>query len=120
RSAAMPQTKYIGQPHAGLTNAELVAGRGTYVDDVQLPGMLYCAVLRSPHAHARIRSIDPGEAESLPGVVVVVTGEEIRDVMNPITEAYDTAAMGAKQVKWYSLCPDKARLVGEAVTAVVA
>jgi aerobic carbon-monoxide dehydrogenase large subunit len=116
----MPQTKYIGQPHAGLTNAELVAGRGTFVDDIQLPGMLYCAVVRSPHAHARIRSIDSTDAESIAGVVAVITGAEISEVMNPITEAYDTAAMGAKQVKWYSLCPEKARFVGEAVAAVVA
>jgi carbon-monoxide dehydrogenase large subunit len=116
----MPQTKYVGQPHTGLTNAELVAGRGTFVDDVQLPGMLYCAVLRSPHAHAEIRSIDASEAEKLPGVVAVITGDEILRVMNPITEAYDTAAMGAKQVKWYSLCPEKARFVGDSVAAVVA
>jgi aerobic carbon-monoxide dehydrogenase large subunit len=116
----MPQAKYIGKPQKGLTNAELVAGRGTFVDDVQLPGMLYCAVLRSSYAHARIRSIDVGEAEKLSGVVAVVTGDEIRQVMNPITEAYDTAAMGANQVHWYSLCPDKARFVGESVAAVVA
>jgi carbon-monoxide dehydrogenase large subunit len=116
----MTQTTYIGQPHTSLTNPELVAGRGTFVDDVQLPGIVYCAVLRSPHAHAAIRSIDGSEAEKLPGVITVVTGEEIREVMEPISEAYDTAAMGAKRVRWYSLCPDKVRFVGEAVAAVVA
>src|SRR5439155_8117420 len=71
-------------------------------------------VLRSSHAHALIRSIDSSEAEKLPGVVAVITGEEIRSVMNPITEAYDTAAMGAKQVEWYSLCPrSEERRVGK-------
>ena len=83
----MTQTRYIGEPHTMLTNPELVAGRGTFVDDVQLPGMAYCAVLRSPHAHAAIRSIDTSEAEAVPGVIAVVTGEEIREVMNPITVA---------------------------------
>jgi carbon-monoxide dehydrogenase large subunit len=112
--------KYIGRPQTSLTNEQLTAGKGTFVDDVQLPGMTHLAILRSPHAHARIRSIDTSRAEAHPGVVYVITGREIVENMNHITEAYDTAAMGAKQVKWYSLCPERARFVGEAVAAVVA
>jgi carbon-monoxide dehydrogenase large subunit len=112
--------KYVGQGLTGLTNPQLVAGQGTFVDDVHLPGMTYMAVLRSPHAHARIRSIETREAQQLAGVVYVITGQEVKAVMNPITEAYDTRAMGAKGVHWYSLCPERVRFVGEAVAAVVA
>ena len=49
---------YIGQEIPSLTNTKLAAGRGTFVDDISLPGMTHAAVLRSPYAHARIRSID--------------------------------------------------------------
>jgi carbon-monoxide dehydrogenase large subunit len=82
--------------------------------------MTYMAVLRSPYAHARIRAIDTTKAEELPGVVCVTTGKDVQANMNPITEAYDTRAMGAKGVAWYSLCPERVRFVGEAVAAVVA
>lgn len=112
--------KYVGQSLTALTNSQLVAGKGTFVDDIQLPGMTYMAVLRSQYAHARIRSIDTASAKRFPGVLYVATGQEIKENMNPITEAYDTRAMGAKGVKWYSLCPERVRFVGEAVAAVVA
>ncbi|MCX7348975.1 MAG: hypothetical protein NTZ54_05440, partial [Alphaproteobacteria bacterium] len=49
-------------------------GKGNYVDDVNLPGMLHSAILRSPWAHARIKSIDTSAAEALPGVIAVLTG----------------------------------------------
>jgi carbon-monoxide dehydrogenase large subunit len=103
-----------------VTNTQLVAGRGQFTDDVQLPGMATMAVLRSPYAHARIRSIDTSAAEALPGVICVITGEEIAEKTNSIPETYDTAAVGAKGVQWYALCIDRARYVGEAVAAVVA
>lgn len=110
----------IGQRIPSLTNKKLVAGRGKYVDDIALPGMTYMAVVRSPYAHARIRSIDTTRAESLPGVLCVITGNEIQKNTNQIPETYDTGAVGAKGVKWYALCTDRARYVGEAVAAVVA
>lgn len=78
------------------------------------------AVLRSPYAHALIRSIDTSRAEALPGVVAVVTGAEIAARTNPIPQGWDTAAVGAHQVEWYALCVERARYVGEAVAAVVA
>src|SRR5919106_4867543 len=111
---------YVGQGVPSLTNTRLAAGRGTFVDDISLPGMAYAAVLRSPYAHARIRSIDTSRAEALAGVVCVLTGREVAENMNPIPETYDTAAVGAKGVEWYALCVDRARYVGEAVAAVVA
>jgi aerobic carbon-monoxide dehydrogenase large subunit len=111
---------YIGQPVPSLTNTKLVAGRGRFVDDIQLPGMTYAAILRSPFAHARIRFVDASAAEALPGVLYVLTGREVAESMNPIPETYDTAAVGAKGVRWYALCVERARYVGEAVAAVVA
>lgn len=111
---------YVGQSIPMMTNEQLVAGKGTFVDDVQLPGMTFMAVLRSPYAHARIRSIDTSKAEALAGVLYVVTGQEIGEQTNPIPETYDTAAVGAKGVEWYALCVERARYVGEAVAAVVA
>ena len=65
---------YVGQGVPSLTNTQLVAGKGTFVDDVSLPGMTHAAILRSPYAHARIRSVDVSRAEALPGVLCVVTG----------------------------------------------
>jgi carbon-monoxide dehydrogenase large subunit len=111
---------YVGQAVPSFTNTRLVAGRGQFVDDVQLPGMTYAAILRSPFAHARIGSIDTAAAEALPGVLCVLTGRDVKEGMNPIPETYDTAAVGAKGVRWYALCVDRARYVGEAVAAVVA
>jgi carbon-monoxide dehydrogenase large subunit len=105
--------KYIGSAVAGLTNTQLAAGKGTYVDDVQLPGMTYMAVLRSPHAHARIRGVDTAAARALPGVVYVITADEVVANMRPIPEAWNTREIGAKGVTWYSLCAERVRFVGE-------
>src|SRR5687767_597725 len=57
-------------------------GQGNYVDDVKLPGMLYMDILRSPYAHARINKIDASEALKLPGVVAVITGEDLKAAGN--------------------------------------
>lgn len=112
---------HVGRRYVGRTNRVLVAGKGRYVDDIRPGGDLsYMAVLRSPHAHAAIRSIDTSRAEALPGVVAVVTGTEIAARTEPIPQGWDTAAVGAQQVRWYALCVDRARYVGEAVAAVVA
>src|SRR5262249_51466368 len=70
------------RPHGGIgesikrkEDARFLRGRGSYVDDVELPGMLHMAILRSPHAHARIVSVDASAASAAPGVVAVVTGD---------------------------------------------
>src|SRR5207237_2058649 len=71
-----------GQPHVGIgesikrkEDARFLRGKGNYLDDISLPGMLHMAILRSPHAHARIRSVDTTAASAVPGVIAVVTGE---------------------------------------------
>jgi aerobic carbon-monoxide dehydrogenase large subunit len=72
----MPQT--IGQPLRRKEDLRLVTGRGRYSDDVNLPGQAYAHVLRSPHAHARIRGIDTAAARAMPGVLAVLTGADVR------------------------------------------
>jgi carbon-monoxide dehydrogenase large subunit len=111
---------YIGQRHPGMRNRRLSQGRGTYVADLQLDGMLHVAILRSPHASARIVSVDAAGALALPGVHAVVTGEEIQRHTQPIPEGWDTSTINARAVVWYALCLDRVRYVGEAVAAVVA
>ena len=112
--------RHVGESRTGLTNRALAAGKGQFVADVVLPDMTYLAVVRSPHAHARILSIDVAAAEALDGVVYVMTGAEAKENMRAIPEAWDTREIGAKGVAWYALTSDRVRYVGEAVAAVVA
>jgi len=90
-----------------------IRGKGTYVDDVKLPGMLHMAVLRSPFAHATIRSIDTSRATALPGVVVVVTGE----LMAQHNLAWMPTLSGDTQAV---LVTDKVRFQGQEVACVIA
>jgi carbon-monoxide dehydrogenase large subunit len=66
----------IGQPVRRKEDVRLLTGRGSYTDDIDLPGQAHMAVLRSPHAHARILSIDTSAAWTAPGVLLVLTGED--------------------------------------------
>ncbi|SEU44646.1 aerobic carbon-monoxide dehydrogenase large subunit [Nonomuraea wenchangensis] len=94
-------------------DARFIRGRGTYTDDVRLPGMLYGAILRSPHAHARIVSVDTGAAEAHPKVRAVITGRTLEGLglaWMP-TLSRDTQAV---------LATDKARFQGQEVAFVVA
>ena len=117
----MTQTlRHVGKPYRGLTNRELAAGQGEFVSDIILPDMAHMAILRSPHAAARIASIDVSAAQAFEGVVYVMTGAEAKAQMRPIPEAWNTKEIGAKGVDWYALAPDRVRYVGEAVAAVVA
>src|SRR6201987_539573 len=61
-------------------DARFIRGQGTYIDDIQLPGMLFGAIVRSPYAHARITSIDKGRALATPGVVAVLTADDLKPV----------------------------------------
>ncbi len=67
----------LGQPVPRKEDARLIQGRGRYLDDIVLPGMVYLAVVRSPYAHARIRSIRTDAARAIPGVLAVITGEDL-------------------------------------------
>jgi carbon-monoxide dehydrogenase large subunit len=110
----------IGSRVPALNSRALVAGRGIYVGDITLPGMLHMALVRSMYAHALIKSIDTSSAEALAGVVCVVTGDEIRRNTKPIPQPYNKAGIGVRAYDWYALAHDKVRYVGEAVAVVVA
>jgi aerobic carbon-monoxide dehydrogenase large subunit len=110
----------VGQAIPGRTNRRLARGRGKYVGDLSPAGVCHVAIVRSPHPHALVLGVDAAAAESVPGVVCVVTGAEIRARTNPLPEGWDTSRVGAKRVDWYALCAARVRYVGEAVAAVVA
>src|SRR6476661_9014883 len=98
---------------ARVEDARFIRGRGQYVDDVKLPGMLHGAILRSPHAHARIVSIDTSEAEAHPKVKAVITGatlESLKLAWIP-SLSHDVIAV---------LATDKVRYQGQEVAFVVA
>jgi len=110
---------YIGRavPRPNLTR--LTEGRGQYVSDVTLPRMAHVAYLRSPHAHARIVSIDATAAKRAPGVVAVVTGAELAKVITPWVGVL-THLKGIKSAPQHAIAVDRACWQGEAVCAVVA
>ena len=101
--------RWIGQNMKRVEDPRLLAGQGRYIDDVALPGMLHAAVLRSPHAHARIRSIDVSRARALPGVVAVMTGADVAKV----TGAMPCFANPPVEQRCVAL--DQVRYVGEPV-----
>jgi carbon-monoxide dehydrogenase large subunit len=103
----------IGHSIKRKEDARFIQGKGTYVDDISLPGMLHMAILRSPLAHARMISIDVERAQALPGVVAVVTGELLgqHNLAWMPTMSGDTQAVFAT---------DKVRFQGQEVAAVVA
>ena len=105
--------RYIGKDVKKVEDLSHVTGRTEYIDNVVLPGMLHCAILRSPFAHARINGVDASKAEKLPGVAAVITPEDALRWSFPSS----TAPEG-----WGASCvaTDKAHYVGEPVAAVAA
>jgi len=100
--------------------AEKVTGRARYSADITLPGMLYAKVLRSPHAHARIKAIDTSKAEALSGVKAVVTSAELPQPTGVLTEVGESAMVNPKFLSNNCLATDKALYKGHAVAAVAA
>ena len=110
--------KLIGARVKRVEDPRLLTGRGTYVDDKQLPGMLHVAFRRSELAHARIVSIDVAEARALPGVHGVFTMETLEGLVKP---AIATSKMrDYRPTAMYPLARGKVRYVGEPIVAVVA
>jgi len=108
-----PEVGGIGHSVRRKEDSRFVQGRGTFLDDIVLPGMLHMAILRSPIAHGRIRSIDASAAQALPGVVAVVTGE----LMAAHKLAWMPTLSGDTQAV---LATDKVRYQGQEVAAVIA
>lgn len=91
-TAENPKYKVIGTRPVRHDGADKVTGRAKYGADIKLTGMLYGAMLRSPHAHAKIISIDTSKAASLPGVRAVVTSADLPEQGDRIVELGEGAA----------------------------
>lgn len=105
--------RFVGKNVKRIEDPKLVTGGTMFIDNLVLPEMLHCAILRSPHPHARIVKVDTSAAEQHPGVVSVLTGVDVKRWANPVT----TAPEG-----WgtYCMATDRVRFVGEPVAAVAA
>src|ERR1700688_384970 len=122
----------IGQPVRRREDLRLVRGAGRYTADENLPGQVYAVMLRSPHAHARIRSIATGDAKAVPGVLAVLTGADcVADGIKPVphkpwsphpaeTPLRNKGGVAPFEALHQPLPTDKAHFVGEAVAMVVA
>jgi 2-furoyl-CoA dehydrogenase large subunit len=107
--------RFIGKHRRAVEHKRFVVGKGRYAADFQLPGMLHVALVASPHASARIVSIDASQALAMPGVHAVLTGDELCAAIEPILPGVD-----APQVTRYPLANGVSRYSGEWVAAVVA
>ena len=98
----------------------LITGTATYTDDVKLPGLTYAAILRSPYAHAKIKSIDVKAARKAPGVLAVYTGADLKDRLVPVPCAWAVPNCDLKLPPHPQLAYDRVRYVGDGVALVVA
>ena len=122
-TSSVTPLKTVGRATPRIDAVERVSGKATYARDVQLPGMLYASILRSPHPHARIRSIDVSKARALAGVKAVLTHENCRVVWGAGSIAggvqyNDDMKDITKQRRYAFNTP--VRFVGEPVAAVAA
>src|SRR3984957_1471607 len=118
-SALDRPNSYIGKTVPRPNLERLMQGRGLYVSDVELPRMAHVVFLRSPHAHAKIIAIDTDSAKRLPGVIAVVTGKELSDVITPWVGVL-SHLKGLKSAAQHAIAIDRVCWQGEAVAAIVA
>ena len=110
---------YIGKSVPRPNLDRLLQGRGLYVSDIELPRMAHVVFVRSPHAHAKIVSIDTQAAKKKPGVVAVITGEELAEVITPWVGVL-SHLKGLKSAPQRAIAIDLVCWQGEAVAAVIA
>jgi aerobic carbon-monoxide dehydrogenase large subunit len=110
--------KFVGDRLLRKEDPRLVQGRGRYVGDITLPGMLHAVIVRSPHAHARIAAIDASRALEAPGVAGVVTYADLGDAARSLPIVPPHPALRGKNFQL--LAGERARFVGEAVAVVLA
>src|SRR6188474_2100383 len=107
---APAKTRVVGRPYRRVDGAAKVTGQTRFADDLVLPRMLHCKLLRSKIAHARILSIDVSKALAAPGVLAVATGRELPTPFGILPVSQDE----------HALCTDRVRFVGDPVAAVAA
>ena len=110
---------YIGKTVPRPNLDRLMQGRGLYVSDMELPRMVHVVFLRSPHAHAKIVRIDTNGGRQMPGVVTIVTGQELAKVITPWVGVL-SHLKGLKSAPQHAIAIDRVCWQGEAVAAVVA
>jgi carbon-monoxide dehydrogenase large subunit len=119
--AQIAAERYTGASVKRSEDPRILTGRGRYVDDVKLPGMLHAAFVRSPLAHARVLAVDVSAAQALPGVVAVLTGADVAAVTVPGQDPLFAMMGGGGPAPEYTLlATDKVRFVGDPVAVVVA
>jgi len=114
----MPRTQWIGRPIKRREDERFLRGRGRYVDDLTLPGMLHMVVVRSSQAHARLRQIHTDEAVALPGIAAVITAQDLIGKVRPMPLRAEEG-MTIANIPHPLLATDKVRYVGEPVAAVL-
>lgn len=110
----------VGTPLKRKEDPRLLTGNGRFSDDIQLPGMLHAAILRSPHAHAHIKKINAEAALKLPQVVAVYTGKDLEGKIGPIPSSWLVPDCNLKEAPQYPLAIDRVRYVGDGVALVIA
>ncbi|MGH7846956.1 MAG: xanthine dehydrogenase family protein molybdopterin-binding subunit [Candidatus Binatia bacterium] len=115
----MAANKYIGASARSKEGPRHATGRGHYVDDLTLPGMLHAVLVRSSHAHARIAQVDAAAAAQLPGVFAVLTPEDVKNKSQPFKPGRYAAGL-RRPINEYATAIDKVRYVGEPIGAVAA
>jgi carbon-monoxide dehydrogenase large subunit len=119
--AQIAAQRYTGASVKRSEDPRILAGRGRYVDDLKLPGMLHAAFVRSPLAHARVLAVDVSAARALPGVVAVLTGADLEAVTIPGQDPLFAMMAGQGPKPEYTLlATDKVRFAGDPVAVVVA
>ena len=113
----------IGARVVRKEDKRFITGRGRYTDDITLPGQLYARFVRSPHAHAKVKSIDTSAAKAMDGVIDVLTGEQLvgdgigNIICGWMIHSKDGSPMNMGA--WPAMAPETARFVGEAVAVVI-
>jgi carbon-monoxide dehydrogenase large subunit len=110
--------RFVGARVRRVEDPRLLTGRGHYVDDVSVPGMLHAAFARSPHPHALIRRVDLGTARRSPGVVAAFSGSDLATLTNPFVGLLPIP--GLYNPVHFALAVDRVRMVGDPVAMVVA
>ena len=116
----MAVTKLFGAKIKRREDPRLITGKATYVEDIQLPGMLHAQIVRSTHAHAKITRIDTKAARAHPGVVAVLTGKDLEGKLNPVPTAWLIPGSDLKTPAHPALATDVVRYVGDGVAVVLA
>jgi carbon-monoxide dehydrogenase large subunit len=111
-------TRLIGAHIKRLEDPRLLTGRGRYLDDIRLPGLLHAAFVRSPHAHARLTSVDLSTALGAAGVGAALAGPDLAGRVKPLAPRLE--ADGFAATAWPALAESRVRFVGEPVAVVAA